>query len=143
MTSLPNTSTITTAPTERTQRLAREFVQYLVVGGLAFLVDWFLLTRGISWGGLDYRLATAIGFTAGLAVNYTLCVMWVWRGSARSIKDFLVFSGIGLAGLGITEFGMWIGIGLLAFNPSPVKIVVSGFVLIWNFTLRKLVVFCR
>lgn len=132
------------AASTRWQRLAREFTQYVVVGGLAFLVDWFLLTRGISWGGLDYRLATALGFVAGLATNYTLCVLWVWRGTqARALKDFMVFTSIGLAGLGITELGMWVGVGLLAFAPSPVKIVVAGFVLIWNFTLRKLMVFCR
>jgi len=115
-----------------------------VVGGLAFLVDWFLLTRGISWGHLALSVATALGFCAGLATNYTLCVIWVWRGAHRqTVKDFLLFTGIGLAGLGLTELGMWIGVALAGFGASPVKIAVAAVVLFWNFILRKFLVFSR
>lgn len=132
------------APNKRWLALAQEFVQYVVVGGLAFLVDFTLLTLGISWGLLDYRVATAIGFCAGLATNYTLCVLWVWRGAHKqTLKDFLIFTIIGVAGLGITELGMWIGVGLAGFGASPVKIVVAGVVLFWNFILRKFLVFSR
>lgn len=131
-------------PERRWLKLAQEFVQYVVVGGLAFLVDWFLLTRGISWGHLTLSVATALGFCAGLATNYTLCVIWVWRGAHKqTLKDFLVFTIIGVAGLGITELGMWIGVGLAGFGASPVKIVVAGVVLFWNFILRKFLVFSR
>lgn len=132
------------APHSRWLKLAQEFVQYVAVGGIAFLVDWFLLTRGISWLHLAYPVATALGFCAGLITNYTLCVFWVWRGARKQTpKDFMVFTMIGLVGLGITELGMWIGIGLAGFGVSPVKIVVAGVVLFWNFILRKFLVFSR
>jgi putative flippase GtrA len=129
-------------PALRIQRLLREFVQYVVVGGVAFFVDWFLLTRSMVWFGLDYRIATAVGFLAGLVTNYTFCVIWVWRGTkAQTVKDFLVFAAIGVAGLGLTELGMWIGVGLAGFGASPVKVAVAAVVLIWNFVLRKFMVF--
>lgn len=132
------------APNRRWLKLAQEFVQYVGVGGLAFLVDISLLTLGISWGHLDYRVATALGFCAGLITNYTLCVVWVWRGAHKqTFKDFLAFAIIGVAGLGITELGMWIGVGLAGFSAQPVKVVMTGVVLFWNFILRKFLVFSR
>jgi len=126
------------------RKLGMEFIQYVVVGGIAFLVDWFLLTRSITWWGLDYRVATALGFVTGLICNYALCVFWVWRGTqARTFKDFALFTAIGAAGFGITELGMWIGVGLAGFSPSPVKFVVAIVVLFWNFVLRRFLVFNR
>jgi putative flippase GtrA len=123
------------------KRIAIEFLKYIVVGGLSFLVDWSLLREGVHLG-MHYMLATALGFCAGLLINFLLCILWIWRGSqAKTVKDFAVFAGVGLAGLGLTELGMWIGVGLLCFGPSPTKIVVAGFVLIWNFTLRRILVF--
>jgi putative flippase GtrA len=126
----------------RLQRLAREFIQYAVVGGLSFAVDSGVFLGTLNGLGLHYLLATAIGFIAGLASNYTLCVVWVWRGTrAQSMKDFMVFTIIGVAGLGLTEIGMWIGMGLAGLGALPVKIVVAGVVLVWNFVLRKFLVF--
>lgn len=125
------------------RRFATEFAQYIVVGGLSFLIDWSILNHGVSLG-IHYLVATAMGFIAGLLTNYMLCILWVWRGSqARTFKDFSVFSMIGLAGLAWTEFGMWLGVGVMGFEPSHAKIIVAGFVLIWNFTLRKFFVFSR
>ncbi len=144
MENLPGVSIAMATPGRRWLKLAQEFIQYVVVGGLAFLVDWFLLTRGISWGHLSYPVATALGFCAGLITNYTLCILWVWRGAHKqTARDFFLFTAIGLAGLGITELGMWIGVGLAGFGASPVKIVVAGVVLFWNFILRKFLVFSR
>jgi len=125
------------------KRIAIEFLKYVVVGGLSFLIDWSLLNEGVRIG-MHYMLATALGFCAGLLTNFLLCIFWIWRGQqAKTFKDFAVFAGIGVAGLGITELGMWIGVGQLHFTPSPVKVVVAAFVLIWNFTLRRVLVFSR
>ncbi len=125
------------------QRIAKEFFQYVVVGGLAFLIDWSILNQGVALG-IHYLVATAIGFVAGLLINFMLCILWIWKGSqAKTVKDFSIFTAIGVAGLAWTELGMWVGVGLLGFKPSPSKVVVAGFVLIWNFALRKILVFSR
>ena len=125
-------------------RQLREFTQYLAVGGLAFVVDWSLLTSTWKWGHLNYLAATSLGFFVGLIVNYVLCVFWVWRGTKKQTpKDFLVFSIIGLAGLAVTALGMKLGVDIAHFYPPTVKIAVAAVVLFWNFILRKFLVFSR
>ena len=127
-----------------------EFLRYALVGGLAFLADFGVLvgTQELflhrwPWG---VYAATVCGFIVGLAINYVLSLLFVFtqareRGKGRSFGAFVVFGIIGLAGLGLTELGMWVGIGCLHGNYRVVKILVTGVVLTWNYLGRKLIIF--
>lgn len=46
-------------------------------------------------------------------------------------------------GLGWTEIGMWIGVSVLDGHYVPVKIAVTGAVLLWNYLGRKILIFNR
>jgi putative flippase GtrA len=127
----------------RLVNLGKAFVKYVVVGGAAFVVDFGLFSLCIS-GGLHYLIAVTLGFCAGLLANYTLCVLWVWRGTqARTLRDIAVFTLVGLGGLALTWLGMWICIDLLHWPARPSKILLAAAVLVWNFSLRRLFVFFR
>ena len=130
--------------------LVLEFLRYAFVGGIAFLADFGALVAAqelffssLAWG---VYLSTVIGFIVGLSVNYWLSLVIVFtsdsdRGKGRSIGAFLLFGLIGIIGLGLTELGMWIGVGILSFDYRLVKILVTGAVLLWNYLGRKLTVF--
>lgn len=130
--------------------LLMEFLRYAVVGGLAFVADFCslvaaqeLMFENFSWG---IYAATVIGFVVGLAVNYVLSILFVFtqakdRGKGRSFGAFVVFGLIGIIGLGLTEFGMWVGVEILTLNYMVVKVVVTGAVLAWNYLGRKLLIF--
>ena len=130
--------------------LAGEFLRYTMVGGVAFLADFGTLVcvqelflSGFSAG---VYIATVCGFVVGLAVNYTLSLAFVFtreedRGKGRTVGAFLTFGIIGLLGLALTELGMWIGVGVLAWNYMFVKIIVTGVVLFWNYLGRRVLVF--
>ena len=138
---------------ERKQQLKRlffEFVRYCLVGGLAFLVDFgvLVLFNTILPELYGYRLyvATAIGFIAGLVFNYIFSLLFVFKSArqskaGRSAGAFVIFTVIGLVGLGLTELGMYAGTTLLAINYMLVKIVVTAVVLMWNYIGRKLFIF--
>ena len=130
--------------------LLMEFLRYAVVGGLAFVADFFslvaaqeLMFKNFSWG---IYAATVIGFVVGLAVNYVLSILFVFtqakdRGKGRSFCAFVVFGLIGIIGLGLTEFGMWVGVEILTWNYMVVKVLVTGAVLAWNYLGRKVLIF--
>lgn len=130
--------------------LLLEFLRYAVVGGLAFVADFCSLVatqelylKNFSWG---VYAATVVGFIVGLTVNYVLSVLFVFtqakdRGKGRSVGAFVVFGVIGIAGLGFTELGMWIGVEVLTWNYMIVKVLVTGAVLLWNYMGRKVLVF--
>lgn len=67
-----------------------------------------LIAESGGWDTASLVIATALGFCAGLTVNWILSVRFVFRNvkdkeKSRSKKSFAVFALIGLIGLGITE----------------------------------------
>lgn len=138
---------------EKLVRLAMEFIRYVLVGGLAFVVDWgtLVLTREFVFtGGSEGELAvcTAAGFITGLIANYLLSILFVFRqadnkNSGKSASAFLVFTIVGLIGLGLTEIGMYVGVYLFKWNYMITKVLVAGAVLVWNYAGRKIFVFSK
>ncbi|HUV39811.1 MAG TPA: GtrA family protein [Planctomycetota bacterium] len=126
-----------------TSRLHVQFLRYIVVGGVATVVDfgvYVLLVRGL---GIHYLAGNAAGFSAGLVTNYLLSVWWVFA-SRRLVSrsaEFVVFAVIGLAGLGISECCMFVGVALLHVNDLLIKVSATICTLLWNFGVRRRMLF--
>ena len=133
--------------------LIKEFIRYALVGGIAFLADFGTLTlfeevilgQESRW---QIFISTAAGFVVGIVINYILSLVFVFRAddnknSGKSARDFLVFTLVGIIGLGITEGLMHLGVNVLHFHYMITKIVTAGIVLIWNYIGRKIFVFGR
>ncbi|MBO5480535.1 MAG: GtrA family protein [Clostridia bacterium] len=154
------------------RQLFWEIFRFLLVGGTATLVDYFVyylfrqwilpptLINSAAWDTVSLILATAFGFCVGLTVNWILSVRFVFldvkdKEKSSSKKSFAVFALIGLVGLGITELGMNILVGVLpkfslfsttAFLGLPwsewlAKVIMTCIVLVWNYVARKRLVF--
>ena len=80
-------------------RLSAQLARYLVVGLVAFCVDFALLVLLAEWFQMDYLVAAAFGFLAGLVTNYWLSVAWVFqhRNIANRQAEFSIFATIGVA----------------------------------------------
>lgn len=130
-----------------------EFFRYAIVGGIAFLADYgtlFLFQELILTGETSWELfvSTAAGFVVGLAVNYILSLTFVFRkkdnrGSGKSLGAFLIFTVVGVIGLGLTELIMYLGTGVLHISYLIVKIAAAAIVLVWNYIGRKVLIFDR
>ncbi|HIR22761.1 MAG TPA: GtrA family protein [Candidatus Scatosoma pullicola] len=145
-----------------------EIVRFLIVGGTATLVDYavsyllyrWLLPPGSIGGTPSLVLSTAAGFCVGLAVNWVLSVLFVFRNvkdkkKSRSGVSFLKFALIGAVGLGITELGMHLGVSrlpeIVLFGSATflseswtwwiMKVTMTCIVLVWNYIGRKLFIF--
>ena len=119
-----------------------EFFRYAVVGGIAFLADYGTLFL------FQELILTAAGFIVGLIVNYVLSLTFVFRrkdncGSGKSVAAFLIFTVVGVIGLGLTELIMYLGTELLHISYLIVKIAAAAIVLVWNYVGRKVLIFDR
>ena len=121
-----------------------EFIRYFLCSVLALSADMGLYWMSLK-AGLSYPVAAAAGFCVGLFTAYTLSVRWAF--SARRVGnqqvEFLLFAGIGLLGLGVTELFLWALIGHLGLLPLLAKAVTAGVVFFFNFGLRKALLFTR
>jgi putative flippase GtrA len=157
--------------TQTKKELFWEIFRFLLVGGTATIVDYFifwlfdgllfpLISASAWWVTVSLVLATALGFCAGLIVNWLLSVSFVFRQvknkeEVKSQKSFLIFTVIGVIGLLITEIGVLALVALLPEFPLfgvtellgttcakwTAKVIMTCIVLVWNYVGRKLFVF--
>ena len=105
----------------KSDKTSIQLLKYGAVGGVAYCVDFgslFFLTDFVK---IHYLISAAIAFILGLSTNYALSVFWVFP--KRTLEDkraeFLIFSIIGVVGLGLNEIIIWF------FTPLIVVIVAA------------------
>ncbi len=160
------------ATTQTKKDIILEIVRFLLVGSLSTIIDYttyYIFREWITcpsffpseaWNGFSLVLSTALGFTAGLIVSWTLSLKFVFQAvkdkeKASSKRSFFLFAMFGVFGLLITEIGMHIGVLCLpnfaVFSIKellglPVKewvmkAVMTVIVLIFNYWARKRFIF--
>ena len=133
-----------------------EFLRYAVVGGVSALVDMGVNYAMLFWilGGTKddtalVAISVALGFIVGLAVNFVLSNIFVFRSAeqqkeGKTLKAFLIYVGVGVIGFGLTELLTILGtniIGDSGFWYLVLTCFVKGIVLVWNYVGRKIFVY--
>lgn len=131
-----------------------EIFRYLLVGGMAFVLEtlilWFLkefiFTFDIVFFQLDLALtlSTMFAFLGGLMTNYFFSLVFVFQRFNHATPHghrFLMFSLIGLVGLLIKTLGMNLLVEILLIYYLVSHGLITVIVLVWNYLGRKLFIF--
>jgi putative flippase GtrA len=128
--------------TEKSNNLFIQLFRYTFVGGLAFLVDFSLLYVLTEYAGLHYLVSASCSFIAGLFVNYFISVFWVFGASSmKKIVEFLLFAFVGLIGLGLNDFFLWLFTEQCRIYYMLSKLMAVVLVYLWNFLGRRYFIF--
>lgn len=125
---------------EKSKKLLLQMFKFLVVGGLAFVIDYLTLIICKEVFHINVLISAAIAFTVSVVVNYILSVKWVFDvGKNKSEnRNFIIFIIFSVIGLGLTELIMWFGVDIIKISYLIVKIMATAIVMIFNFVTRKL-----
>jgi putative flippase GtrA len=126
-----------------TNNIVLQLIRYGFVGSFAFLVDFGTLAFLTEFFHIHYLVSAGIAFILGLIINYYLSVKWVFNSRAMENRwlEFLLFSLIGLVGLGLNELFLWLLTDIMFIYYLLSKIITTFIVLFWNFFARKVVLF--
>jgi len=127
----------------KTGSMLIQLFRYTFVGGFAFIIDFgtlFILTEYLH---VYYLVSAAVSFLLGLSTNYCLSILWVFdkRNVRSRYIEFFIFGFIGLIGLGLNEFFIWLITEKIGINYLISKIITTALVYCWNFFARKLTLF--
>lgn len=125
---------------EKTEKLLLQIFKFIMVGGLAFVIDYLTLIICKEVFHLNVLVSAAIAFTVSVIFNYILSIKWVFDvdKSKSEKKNFIIFIVFSIIGLLLTELIMWIGTDILKVNYLLVKIIATAIVMVFNFITRKL-----
>lgn len=117
-----------------------QFLRYSSASSVTFLLDLALLWILIDFVHIQYLIAAAVSFSVATPLNYVFSRSWAFKGTGRHPATgslyFLMIAGIGLI-LVVTLMALCVEI--LHFNYLVSRILVAGFVGLWNFLMNKCV----
>lgn len=124
---------------EKYQKVFRQFVAYFGAALVGYIVDFGTLILLTELLKVNYLIAAALGFTAGLIVLYVITQGRVFGESKLNSKilEFFLFGVIGFIGLGILTGLMWLLTGVLGISYIVSKILATAVVYVWNFIGRR------
>ena len=113
--------------------------RYTGIGLATFGIDLLLLFLFIDYFGLNVLFATGLAFLIALSINYFLSRRFVFKYSARDLKEgYVYFLIVALIGMGFTVALMW---GLMTYTALSVlisRILVAFFVGLGNYFVNLL-----
>lgn len=120
-----------------------QILRYLLAGFLAFSIDAFFLFTLTEYLHFHYLLSTVLAYSVGLFVSYFANIRWVFnkRKQKKQTMEILIFILITLFGLLITYVSMWYLTSKLNLFYLISKIITVIVVFIWNFLLKKKILF--
>lgn len=124
----------------KTKNLLLQMFKFLLVGGLAFVIDYVTLIICKEVFNIPVLISAAIAFTVSVVFNYILSVKWVFDVDKNKSekKNFIIFIVFSIIGLALTELIMWFGVDIVKISYLIVKIIATAIVMVFNFVTRKL-----
>ena len=127
----------------------KQFISYFFVGGVAAIVEWVMFFIFANVLQINYFVSTVIAFIFSTTANWILGRITTFKDN-NTYKDkkakeaFLVFI-VSAIGLLFNLILMYLFVTVMGFGSSLgktlSKIAATGIVFIWNFLIRKLVIY--
>jgi putative flippase GtrA len=116
-----------------------ELVGYGFVSAVALLADAVILRFLVQTARWHYVPASALAFTTGAAVAYSLSIRFVFRTHrvANRLVEFTYFLGLGVAGLVVNTLIISLAFGLLGIGLITSKLLAACGTFLTNFVLRR------
>lgn len=124
------------------KQISIQFFIYFIVGGLATIVEWVAFYVLNSLFAVHYAFATTLAFILSTAANWLFGRLILFRDSKQNTaKELVKIYMVSIIGLLMNIAIMFVAIEKLGIQDMIAKIIATGIVFIWNFLIRKLVIY--
>jgi putative flippase GtrA len=120
-----------------------EFTRYFFAGSLTFLTDFMVLLLLTEVVGINYLWSNLAAVSVGIALSYLFCVKWVFlnrRYNNVSI-ELPLFVLTCFTGVSLNELMLWVAVEFGNIHYLVSKVIVTGIVFVFNFYLKKILLF--
>jgi putative flippase GtrA len=120
-----------------------KIIKYFFVGGIAATVDLTIFFIFAKLFGFNYLVIGAIGFIIATLVNYVISIHVVFNSGARFTKNVEItfIYIVSVIGLATNQMVLYVAIDILSIEMMISKILATGTVFLWNYTMRNYFIF--
>lgn len=120
-----------------------QLVRYAVAGAVSFVVDIAVILVLAEGFDVHYLLSSILGYLVALVLEYGASIRWVFahRSIADARLEFLAFSALGIAGLGMNTLVMHLCTSALGMHYLVSKFPAGFAVLVATFVVRRALLF--
>lgn len=123
---------------DKGQKLLMQIFKFIIVGGIATIIDWIIYYLLYNYLGFDPLVANILSYLLATIYNYFGSVRYVFKVNDKSIKKtFTIFLILSLVGLLLSELLIYLMINILLMNKMLSKIISTLLVMIFSFITRK------
>ncbi|MDO4987847.1 MAG: GtrA family protein [Synergistes sp.] len=119
----------------------KQFSQYLIVGGIATVVEWACFYILNSLCALHYMPSTALAFIISTFSNWLAGKLIMFKERKAIIPELIKIYLTSIAGLVFNIIIMWVVVEKVGMIEMHGKIIATGIVFLWNFFVRKLLIY--
>ncbi|MDK6233270.1 GtrA family protein [Aerococcus sanguinicola] len=123
------------------QKIIQQIIRFGLIGVLATVIDFALLTGLTEWGHVHYLLSAGIAFVVATIFNYLASMRYVFVSrfsKEERVQELLLFVSLSVVGLILNQFFMWAFVEKLGIFYLLAKVLATFLVMAWNFISRKL-----
>lgn len=120
----------------------KDLLLYVTVGGIATVAEWaaFYFVNDICHR--HYMLATVLAYVFSTFVNWLAGRIIIFKNSNRSILfEIVSIYMAAVIGLLFNLLIMWVAIDIFNIQEMLSKIIATACVFIWNYLIRKLLIY--
>lgn len=115
--------------------------RYAIIGFLGASLDFAFFALLTQTGNIYYIYANVISVSLGITNNFILNVLFNFKVKNNIFSRFLKFYSIGIFGLGVSIFLLYLLVETIQINPILAKIVTIFSVPLIQFYLNKYITF--
>lgn len=115
----------------------KQFLLYVIVGGLATIVEWVFFYAFNTWWYVDWFWSTAIAFFFSTLANWGFGRLLVFKHVEGIWKDLIKVYLTSITGLIFNLVLMWLQVDILGMNAMLSKMIATVIVFAWNYLIRR------
>lgn len=118
--------------------------RYLLISALALLADMLVFSATLRIFDMAWPVAACLGFVTGVCLAYGLSIRYVFQ--VRKLRrtpmtEWLIFVGLGVLGLGVTQAVLYLCIEWWSWSAEFSKLAAAIVTFVTNFLSRKVLLF--
>lgn len=123
----------------------RQMFSYLVVGGIATIVEWVCFYMFSYQAHIHYLMSTVLAFSISTAANWLAGRLLTFRGAEKQhvLQELAKIYAVSVIGLLLNLLLMYLFVQMVGLAKIAGKIFATILVFAWNYFVRKLWIYRR